>query len=374
MNENTDKCEIDPCSTDIYFDINEEMEKEIEISPDNIYVFNLNNNSLAYFIESPIDDIIHYPTFEACTKYCAVRYSYFKYIYVNYFKNLKEKITIKVKAVVSTAQIISIKLDSPKISNIQPVNKRMISLIQVNETNYFYSDSYDNYARIYFGEYIEGIEISDILNANLDYFPESHGKIFALNPNKIYVIIISARTSFIKLYIFNEIPETMKLANGNNNLLYLQKGKNYEFDFSDNSLSFLIKLNSITNTNLDISNDSGKKESLSSSDKYFNPMEQLGQVYKGKISINNIENDALIEIIYSFNDTEILNDRNITDKIITKKVTLIEYSLENNEKNMEIYIKSKDAFKVSVYAGTSKYNYFYYSSSNLPENSEIFVT
>ena len=316
--------------------------------------------------------IIHYPTFEACTKYCAVRYSYFKYIYVNYFKNLKEKITIKVKAVVSTAQIISIKLDSPKQSKIQPVNKKMISLVQVNEKNYFYSDSYDNYAKIYFGEYVEGIEITDILNANTDYFPESHDKIFELNPDKIYVFIINAKASFVKLYLFNEIPETMKLANGNNNLLYLKQGKEYEFDFSENVLSFMIKLNPTKSSNLEITNDSGRKETLNNLNKFYNPMNQVNNVYKGKIKINNIQNDALIEIIYSFNETEVLSDREVTDKIISKQITLIEYNSLENEK-MEIYIKSDDYFKLAVYAGTSKNNYFYYSSSSLPQNSETSV-
>ena len=372
LNENTDKCEIDPCTTDIYFDINEEMEKEIEISPDNTYVFNLNNNSLAYFIESPIDDIIHYPTFETCTKFCAVKYSSFKYMYANYFKNLKENIKIKVKALVTTAQIISVKLDSPKQSKIQPVNKKMISLVQVNEKNYFYSDSYDNYAKIYFGEYVEGIEIIDIINANTDYFPESHDKIFELNPDKIYVFIINAKASFVKLYLFNEIPETMKLANGNNNLLYLKQGKEYEFDFSENVLSFMIKLNPTKSSNLEITNDSGRKETLNNLNKFYNPMNQVNNVYKGKIKINNIQDDALIEIIYSFNETEVLSDREVTDKIISKQITLIEYNSLENE-NMEIYIKSDDYFKLTVYGGTSKNNYFYYSSSNLPQNSETSV-
>jgi len=65
-----------------------------------------------------------------------------------------------------------------------------------NLKNYFYADSYDNYAKIYFGEYNEGISVSDILNRNTDFFPESHGKIFELNPfleNMLKIFVNSAK-------------------------------------------------------------------------------------------------------------------------------------------------------------------------------------
>ena len=194
--------------------------------PENTYVIALNNKSLAVFIDSPIEDMIHYPTCEICTKFCAVRYSSFSYLYKNYFKKLNQKINIKVTAVVNSAQIISVKFDSPKISKIQPISTKVINLIQVTEKNYFYSDSYDNYAKIYLGEYNEEIQIIDILNTNTDFFPESHGKVFELVLNKIYFLIANAKTSYIKSYLYNEIRENVKIANGNLTLLYLKKEKN----------------------------------------------------------------------------------------------------------------------------------------------------
>ena len=298
------------------------MDKEIEISPENTYVLALNNNSLAVFIDSPIEDMIHYPTFETCTKFCAVRHSSFSYLYINYFKKLNQKINIKVTAVVNSAQIISVKFDSPKISKIQPISTKVINLIQVTEKNYFYSDSYDNYAKIYLGEYNEEIQIADILNTNTDFFPESHGKVFELEPNKIYVLIASAKDSYIKSYLYNEIPENVKIANGNLTLLYLQKGKKYEFDFESNTLSFLIKLNPVKSSKLDIINDSGNKATLNSINKYYNPI-GIDQVYKGEIRINNIQDDdALIEILYSFGqeETEVISERTVTNKTFSKKL------------------------------------------------------
>ena len=375
LNKNTNQCEIDHCSSIIYIDVNEEMEKEFEISPESTYVVSLNNNSLAVFIESPLEDMIHYPSFETCTKFCAVKYKPFTYMYINYYQKLSQKMTIKIKAVVNSAQIVSIKTDSPKISKIQPISTKIINLIQVTEKNYFYSDSYDNYAKIYFGEYNEEVQITDILNTNTEFFPESHGKVFELEPNKIYIIISSAKASYIKSYIYNELPEKVKITNGNINLLYLQKGKKYELNFESNTLSFLVKLNTIKNSELDIINDSGDKKTLNSKYKYYNPTDE-DKVYKGKLNINNIQNEnTFIEILYSFGEqkTEILREKTVTDKAASKPVTLIEYSSEigDDEKTMEIFLKSDDYFKVAIYAGLSKNNYFYFSSSNLPNNSAI---
>ena len=372
-NHNKKECEINQCTKDIYIDINEEMKKEFEISEGNTYILAFNNNSLAYFIDSPIEDIIHYPTFEVCTKFCAVKNNSVKFMYVNYFHTVNKNITIKVTSVVNSADIFSIKVDSPKISKIRPISKKIINFIQVTEKNYFYADSYDNYAKINFGEYSEGIQITDILNTNAEYFPESHNKIMELNPDKIYVIIVNAKASYAKLYLHNEIPYSMKLLDGNKNLLYLKKGKEYEFNFESNNMPFLIKLNMVKKTTLDIGTEYGIKTTLNIDNKYYNPIIQIDQIYKGKIIINNIENDDdLIELLYSFGEkeTEILNERTIENKTISKNITLVEYSLENNETNMEIYLESDDSFKIAVYAGPTIYNYFYYSPFNLPENSE----
>ena len=77
---------------------------------------------------------------------------------------------------------------------------------------------------------------------------------------------------------------------------------------------------------------------LNSTNKYYNPMGQKDLVYIGRIKINNIQNDdALIEILYSLgeNSTEILNDRAVTDKEISKYVTFTihQYYCRKNERH-----------------------------------------
>jgi len=357
--------------TDEVIDINIELEKEYEILPSTSYSFNLKNNSLAYFFDSPIEDIIHYPTLEVCSKLCGVRNPGIKYMLVNYYHNLTQKITIKLTSKIDSSLIMSIKSNSPKISKIQPLYQKIFNVIQVTEQNYLYADSYDNMAKFYFGEYQEGITIKDILEIKDEFFPESHNKIIELKPGKIYIIACSSSGSYAKLYLYNQIPSNFNIKDGDKNMLYLNKGKEYELNFDSNTMPFLVRFNPVSgNSQLDITNDSGNKGTLSKSNKFFNPGD-ISQAYKGKLKINNINEDVLIELLFSFgkDETEIINDKIITGKEITKKVTLIEYTAKNEEKdkNMEIFIKSDDNFKLAVYAGPSKDYYFYYSNSNIPQ-------
>ena len=141
-NELSELDSIDTTITaDIQIDIKEEMEKDFDILPENSYVLNLKNRSLAVFIESPVDDIIHYPSNETCTRFCAVKLADIKYMNINYFKKLTEKVTIKVTAIVNSASIISIKSESPQVSLIRPLTNIIINVFQVTQKNYFYADS-----------------------------------------------------------------------------------------------------------------------------------------------------------------------------------------------------------------------------------------
>jgi hypothetical protein len=53
-------------------------------------------------------------------------------------------------------------------------------------------------------------------------------------------------------------------------------------------MPFLVRFNPVSgNSQLDITNDSGNKGTLSKSNKYFSPSD-ISQAYKGKLKINNI--------------------------------------------------------------------------------------
>ena len=339
--------------------INSEIEKTYEISVETSITFNLNNNSLAYFIESTVEDLIYYSQDKPCPKFCAIKDNNIKNIYINHKHNLTKKTTIKLTAKSNSAFISSTKTDSPKLSGIYLKSGTNIQILQVTENNYFYADSYDNYVTIYFGEYFEGISVSDIININKDIFKERHNEIIELNPNKIYLIFFVSKYSFSKIYLYNVIPQEISISNGDKNLLYLKEGNEYTLNFEYNSMPFIIKLIPIKNSKFDIISGSINK-TISLEDKYFYPEE-----INGKIHINNIINDdALIEILFSFDkdDTEIINEASVENKIITKNVSLIEYLPKNEKKNLEIFLSSNDDFKVYSYGGPSKDIFFYYSS------------
>ena len=346
---------------EIEIDINSELEQEYEISPENSYTFNLNDDSLAYFFESSVEDLIYYSNYQPCPKFCAIKDASIKNIYINHKQILTQKTTFKLTALsnVNAALISSTKTVSPKMSGIFYLSGTNIQLIQVTEKNYFFSDSYDNYIKIYFGEFFEGISISDIVNMNSEIFKERHGEIIEFNPGAIYFVFFVTKYSFAKIYLYNSLPQEKTISNGDTNLLYLLKGTEYILNFDNNAIPFVIKLNPIKNSTLYIGNDPNLK-TLSYDDKYFVPNEINGKIY-----INNTGNeDALIEILFAFgeNETEIINETSIENKVLNKKVSLIEYLYQEDKKNLEIFISSDDEFKVSAYGGPSIDTYFYYSS------------
>ena len=344
-------------SDTIEIDIDSEIEKIYELSPTTFLTFNLNNNTLGYFIESSIEDLIYYES-NPCPKFCAIKNGETKHIYINHKQILTQNTTIKLTAKSNVKAIISsIKTESPKSSGIYHISDTKIQILQVTEKNYFYGDSYDNYITIYFGEYFEGITISDIININKDIFKERHNEIIELNPDTIYFIFFVSKYSFCKLYLYNDLPQENHISDGDMNILYLKEGNDYILNFESNTMPFIIKFNPINNSTLDITDHTTQK-TLTSDDKYFYPNE-----INGNIEIKEIFNgNALIEILFSLNedDTEIIHEISIENKILTKKVTLIEY-LEHEKKNLEIFLSSNDDFKIKAYGGPSKDIYFYYS-------------
>ena len=112
----------------------------------------------------------------------------------------------------------------------------------------------------------------------------------------------------------------------------------------------------------------GKKQTLSKTNKYFEPSEET---FNETINIETT-NGALVEILYSFKqeETSIIKE-SVTGYVVDKKVTLIEYNPEKG-KDIEISIESNEPFSFSTYGGLSKGIYFYHSKNNYPlENINI---
>ena len=71
-------------SDPIEININFETELIYEISPEISYIFYLNNKSLAYFVESSVEDLIYYSSYKPCPKFCAIKDIEINNIYINH--------------------------------------------------------------------------------------------------------------------------------------------------------------------------------------------------------------------------------------------------------------------------------------------------
>lgn len=361
----TGNCEIDGCTSAETIYINEEGERSYTISPDTTYIFKLNTDRYSYFFISSVDDIINYENLESCTKFCAIQND-FELMYVNYFHNLKEATEIKVVSKIMNINIDSYKLDSPKWSVIGYLDENIIDIFQLTEDNYIYVESYDKSAKFYYAVYDESFTINDMLNLNQKYFKESLDQLLVLRKDIIYIFYFKVELGACKIYFYNSLPNYIYLSNGEETNLYLESNKKYTLDFNENILPFIIRLNTKIDSTLEMKDKSGEIKYLSKSNKYFYP---YIQPYNDIIEVTTHDTDAMIEILYSFSDddTEIIND-SVNEHIISKEVTLIEYSPKEDKKNIQIFLKSNELFSFGGYGGLSKDNYFHYSNYYYPNN------
>ena len=375
-NKASDKCEINHCIVDEVIEINEEQEKIYTIEPNKRYKINLNTNSYTYFFKSPIDNIITYPDSKKCSKFCVVKQN-IEYMYINYNKNLENQVQIVITSKKVDLYVESIMAESPKLSYILPMAGKMIYIFQLTEDNYMYIDSFDKSTRFYYTIYNEEMTPDDIININKKYFTEGLDQYLYLQAGKIYIGVFNQEFSFTKLYIYNDIPTSINLENGNMPILFLKNNSQYELDFSKNTKSFIIRLSEKTNATLVIK-ENNIPTNLDLNNKYFN---LTNQPFKGKLYISDIDcfdeheykKGAFIEILYSFgkDETQVI-DKEVNNELIEKNVTLIEYvKNENNKKILEILVNSNMPYKLYTYGGLSKDNYFYYSKDGQFTNYKL---
>ena len=362
----TKKCEIDKCTDyeEIYFD--EEGEKKFTILPNKTYVLKINTDKYSYFIKSYVDNIIHYENMDTCTKFCAIQKD-FKYMYVNYYHNLKTKTEINVVSKFTNLNIDSYISNSPQLSRVEYMDENIIDIFEIKEENYMLVESYDKSVKFYYAIYDENFIVDDLLNFNEKYFKESIDEILFLKKDIIYIFYYKVENiGFCKIYFYNKLPEEIHITFDEQTIFYLESSKTYKLNFNESTLPFIIRLNEKTDTNLKIKDNSGVEKIISSSNKYFYP---ISQPYYGIVEITTDKSIAIIEILYSFgdNNTEIIQDE-INNYSIKKQITLVEYSPKEENKIIQINIKSSNEFSFGAYGGFSKDNYFYYSDYYYPNN------
>ena len=369
-NKLTKKCEIDLCVNYETIVIDEEMDEKITIKKDKFYIFTVNTNLYAYSFKSAVDDIIYYPDLVKCSKFCVVQKPSIEFMYVNYYQNLEQDTEIIISAKKANEYIVSYKLDSPKMSYIEPISGTNIYIFQLTDDNTMYIDSYEQDFHFFYALYDEKMTLNDIIKVNETYFQRGAGQIMTLPKNNIYigVFIYSISVSFSKIYFYNSLPPSINIKNGNMPLLYFEPGITYELNLEENTMAYMLKLNPKTDANIEIIDDQGNVANLTLSNKYYF---SFTQSYSGKLTLIT-DKSAMVEILYSFGEenTDYLRNTSINYYDISKEITIIEYSPVDDNKILKIDIESDYDFNIGVYAGLSKGNFVYYSQSNYPPKSK----
>ena len=359
-NKATDKCENDQCIANEIIDINKEEERELKIEPNKQYIVNLNTNLYAYFFQSPVDDILTLSNGFECPRFCAIKENY-EFIYINHNLNLENEVTIKIISVEVDVKLQSMIIPSPEFSQIFSVPGPMGFVFKLTEDNYMYIDSYDKNLKFYYAMYDDKMTMNDILNINEEYFKGGLNEFLFLPANYTYIGIFKQDApAMAKMYMYNSLPETIKLANADMSMLFLEKGKTYQLDFSGNTIPLIIRLNEKTNATLKMIDNTTKIEkTITFTDNYFVPE---NQPFNGVIEISDIEEDekgALLELLYSFEKPDIISTEG--NYIIQNNVTLIEYNPQEEKKTIQIFIESNEAYYLYAYGGPSQRYYSYYS-------------
>ena len=342
-------------------EINKEGKANYTLNPKTNYTFIL-NNTLNHFFKSKYDNIIYDSNLKSLPKFSGFG-NINKPVYVN--NSYDELIQLEVVSLKMKSNIVCLKVPSPRIAGIRSMTGSELHIFQPLNDNYFYQESYDKTSSFYYAEYNDDITVDDIININNNFFKEGVGKLIHMEKNKIYIGIFLQNFAFTKLYFHDSLPKIIDLNDGNKEALYLESNQKYLLNFTKNTLPFIIRLNPKINSSLKI-NDS----EINSTNKYFYPYKH-DEVIEASVGNEGV----LIEILFTMdeNKIDVINNTNNCEFINTKKnITLIEYIPSNdNKKNLEIYLQSKDNINIGVYGGLSKDNYFYFSNNIINNNYNV---
>ena len=370
---NSQKCIIDPCTTIQYIELNFEGEKEYQIMPNMSYIFQMESPVTGYSFESSEDNLILHSNFVPCPRFCIIKNFDDKLMYVNYYQNISEPVILKVTGFGGEGSYYSYRTNDIMISQIQYEIGKIYYVLQFNQKEFGYINSFDKGNKLFFSEYNSDISLNDVININTEFFNDTRGKLIEFDPKKIYIIAMDVSSSFVQIYVSASLENTITIYENNYNMLYLESGKEYNLEIMKNKYPYLIKLLPISKSesSLDI--------------RYLDEIQTLNSTYKYYIPsliednntyiINNIKENIFIEILSSLDEdsTQILNEKNIDNIALEKELTLIEYIYDEQNKNIEIYLSCNGYYQLSVYAGPTKSPYFYYSKKADPQYSDFWT-
>ena len=372
---NSKKCIKDPCTTIQYIQLNFEGEKEYQIMPNMTYIFQMESPVTGYSFESSEDNLILHSNFVPCPRFCIIKNFDDKLMYVNYYQNISEPVVLKVTGFGGEGNYFSYRTSNIMISEIQYEIGKIYYVLQFDEKEFGYINSFDKGNKLFYAEYKNDISLDDVINMNSEFFKDVSGKLIEFNPNKIYIIAMDISSSFVQIYVSSSLESTITIYENNYNILYLESGKEYKLEIIKNKFPYLIKLLPLTKSesSLDIKY-SDEIQTLNLTNKYYFP-----SIIEDNTTyiIDNIKENIFIVILSALdeNTTQIISEKNIENVPLEKDLTLIEYIYDeqSENKNIEIYLSSSSYYQLSVYAGPTKSPYFYYSKRADPQYSDFWT-
>jgi len=252
------------------------------------------------------------------------------------------------------------------INRIEMFNKKLIKIYKFSEDHIlYYNEMFNNPGnKIKFGLYNDEMKPEDIISGNDKYFTEYKDNFITLEKDKINIIYMN-HPNFDQFHYMlrrKNNSQSISINDKDTNILYLQKDKEYILDFQNNTLNRMIKLSKKTNNSEIII----KEENiiLNSKNLYY----QIKDDFKGKIKLEVIKTDAIIEFLFKMPNIEVLDYEQLNANS-SKKYFLIKFSKKYSGKNVQVNLKSNINYIVSFkfFIGYSKppYSYYYNTQENL---------
>ena len=383
-----DRCIRDNCTNDPDMEIivlNDSYDRTIVLNIDNNkeYVFLIDTKEYIYFFEANETGYIHYKINNPCPSFCVLQMNQPNHnnkLHINYFRNITDKeITIKITSINNfTGSIQSLVAENFNYEKVLSLPPKLILIAETVVDYVFYFKVFDDNSRLFYAEYNEEMNISDILEINEKYFEEFENKIIEASSNKrmIFAVVTEKQGRFIQTLIQPKITEKeIFITNSENPLIvYFSKDNgNYTVDFSQSRKNIIIHLSKLSfDSEISIKNLQTEKVTLLNAENTYYDFNDINAIFQGKLSIGVIKgNCSALELLYtSPNDFEVLTEKEYSNHKISK-TTIIKF--DNNAKDnyitISIHSKSENPFGYSFITFYSKEGYV-----SLPSQLEPSIT
>ena len=362
------KCK-EECPFDVnkkYFIIHEKKyNKTFMIEPNMTYTFEtFNNDNFYYFIETSEESINSDPKLIFITSYQ----------YEDIWNNKNKTIQIKIRSVDPNLnpgiKNVAKNVESLEINEISFLKGKYMYFVQSLDDSSFYIKNLlsSKKGELKLAKYNSNMEYEDIIQINDKFFSDISDDILLLEKSQLYIIYFDFKEyEEINFYFTRKYNEIIKMSNSNN-ILFLEKNKEYSLDFSDNNLkNIMIKLSRKTlNSELTLIDENIK---LNSKNLYY----PLKENFKEKLKVKTGNENVLIEILVKQEDnlTEIVNLDGKTKLNINKEFTFIQIPKNYNCKDLSFKFNKEGDSIIYIYHDYSKEGYSLYYQINEEDNKII---